>query len=198
MRRLALVVAMAALLAACSSTNDNLVVVIPEADGHVGAVTVQSDGSQMVLDHAYAAAGAGAGGHTMKAVAVTPADVNTVFGSALRAQPIPPKTYVLYFENDSDRLTDASKVSFEAVFKEIAQRQASEIVVTGHTDTMGTNDYNDKLSLERAKAVRQLFLGRGLPPESVLTAGRGKRELLVKTPDKVAEAKNRRVEITVR
>jgi outer membrane protein OmpA-like peptidoglycan-associated protein len=187
-----------ALLAACSNTRDNLVVVIPEPDGHVGAVTVQSDSGRLLLDQAYAAAGAGSGAHAMKAVPVTQEDVRATFSRALDAQPIPPKSYILYFERDSDTLTKESKAAFEAVFTEIARRQASEIVVTGHTDMTGALDYNDKLSLERAKAVRKLFLARGLPEDSVLTAGRGKREPLVKTADNVAEARNRRVEITVR
>jgi outer membrane protein OmpA-like peptidoglycan-associated protein len=72
------------------------------------------------------------------------------------------------------------------------------VVVTGHTDSIAEPDYNDRLSLRRAKSVRKLFVARGLPPESVVAAGRGERELLVQTPDKVREARNRRVEITVR
>ena len=50
----------------------------------------------------------------------------------------------------------------------------------------------------RTEAVRQLFIARGLPPDAVIAAGRGERELLVATADNVPEEKNRRVVITVR
>jgi outer membrane protein OmpA-like peptidoglycan-associated protein len=124
--------------------------------------------------------------------------VQAIFGTALAARPIPPASFTLYFVSDSDQLTDESRAAFEAVFAEVARRPAAEVVVTGHTDTIAPNDYNDRLSLQRAKAVRKLFVGRGLPSDSVVAAGRGEREPLVATGDGVREAKNRRVEITVR
>ena len=70
--------------------------------------------------------------------------------------------------------------------------------MAGHTDTVGTDQYNDALSLRRAERVRALLIGRGIAPDSVGAIGRGKRELRVPTPDGVAEPRNRRVEITVR
>ena len=179
-----------ALLAGCASKE--LVVVLPESDGHVGAVVVESGGNKTLLNSAYAAA-SGA-----KPVTIDAQGVNTIFGSALAARPIPPKSYLLYFKEGSDILVPDSKAAFDDVFTEIAKRKAAEIVVTGHTDTMGELTYNDKLSLERAKSVSKLFVGRGLAPDSVIAVGRGERELLVPTKDQVPEPKNRRVEITVR
>ena len=80
----------------------------------------------------------------------------------------------------------------------MARRPAAEVVVTGHTDRAAEAGYNDSLSLKRAKAVRKLLVARGLPEESVIAAGRGEREPLVASADGAREAKNRRVEITVR
>jgi OOP family OmpA-OmpF porin len=71
-------------------------------------------------------------------------------------------------------------------------------VVTGHTDRAAETGYNDTLSLKRAQAVRKQLIARGLPEESVSAAGRGEREPLVASADGTREAKNRRVEITVR
>ena len=195
--RALLAIAALAALAGCA-TKSNLVVVLPEADGHVGAVVVHDANGNAVLDKAYAAEGAGAGSGALQPVKVDAQEVGQIFGTALAAQPIPPKAYTLYFISDSDQLTDASRAEFEEVFKEIARRKAAEVVVTGNTDTVGSQDYNDKLSLKRAEAVRQLFIARGLPPDAVIAVGRGERELLVATADDVAEAKNRRVVITVR
>ncbi|HEV2673140.1 MAG TPA: OmpA family protein [Aliidongia sp.] len=179
------------LLAACAS--NDLVVVLPAADGHIGGVVVQHGDSKILLDKAYAAAGDDA-----KPVTVDPKEIDQIFGKTLAARPIPPKDYTLYFMADSNELVPDSRAAFEDVFAEIARRKASEIVVTGHTDTMGAPDYNDKLSLARAKSVSKLFVDRGLKPDSVIAVGRGQRELLVPTKDQVAEPRNRRVEITVR
>lgn len=188
----------AILLAGCAS-KDNLVVVLPESDGHVGAVVVHKDGGDnLVLNHAYAAAGAGAGSHGMAPVEVTRQETQQIFASALAAQPIPPKSYILYFISDSDDLTPDSEAQFAAIYAEIDKRKAAEIVVTGHTDTFGTVDYNDTLSLARANVVRKLLIAHGLPADSVTAVGRGKRQLLVPTADQVHEPRNRRVEITVR
>jgi outer membrane protein OmpA-like peptidoglycan-associated protein len=186
----------ALLLSACASRND-LVVVLPESNGHVGAVVVQAGDSHTLLNTAYAAAAPGSGG-TMQPVTVKPDDVQQIFAGALAAQPIPPKSYTLYFVSGSDVLVPESKADFEAVFAEISRRKAAEIVVTGHTDTMGARSFNDSLSLERAKAVAKLFIARGVPADSVTEAGRGERELLVQTADQVPEPRNRRVVITVR
>ena len=177
--------------------NKNLVVVIPDTvDGHVGAVVVESNGNKAVLDTAYAAATPGSG--TLKPATSDAKEVKDIFGNALTAQPAAPKVYTLYFINDSDQLTPESKPAFEKVFVDVQQRKAPEIVVTGHTDTVGDPAYNDKLSLERAKAVSKLFIARGFPEASVSVAGRGQRELLVQTPANKSEPLNRRVDITVR
>jgi OOP family OmpA-OmpF porin len=187
--------AAALLLSGCAR---DMVVVIPESDGHVGAVVLQSHDPKIVLDKAYAAAAPGFLGGAMKPAPADAKEVDQIFGSALAAQPIPPKSYTLYFLNDSDELVPDSRAAFDEVFAEIARRKAAEIVVTGHTDTTGTPEHNDQLSLERAKSVVRLFVARGLAPEAVTAAGRGQRELLVPTGDQAPEPRNRRVEITVR
>jgi outer membrane protein OmpA-like peptidoglycan-associated protein len=195
--RALLAAAGAAALAACA-TKSNLVVVLPETDGHVGAVVVKDADGERVLDQAYAAAGGRAGADALKPVEVDEQEVASIFGTALSARPLPPRSFTLYFISDSDQLTEESRTAFEEVFAEVARRPAAEVVVTGHTDTIAPTDYNDHLSLRRARAVRKLFVARGLPADSVLAAGRGERETLVDTGDGVREAKNRRVEITVR
>ena len=81
---------------------------------------------------------------------------------------------------------------------DLANRPAPEISVIGNTDSVGTTQYNDELSLQRAEHVRSVFIERGIPEASISAAGRGKRELLVPTADGVAEPQNRRVEINVR
>ncbi len=85
-----------------------------------------------------------------------------------------------------------------AVFAEIAKRPVPDVLVVGHTDTVGTNQVNDPLSQQRAEVIRAGLIRSGIAPENITAVGRGKRELLVPTADGVAEPRNRRVEIVVR
>ena len=81
---------------------------------------------------------------------------------------------------------------------EVARRPAVEVVVIGHTDRVGTVQYNDALSLQRAGKLRDELVRLGIPLDRIQVAGRGEREPLVPTEDQVPEPRNRRVEITVR
>ena len=86
----------------------------------------------------------------------------------------------------------------ERLFAEVARRKAVEVQVIGHTDTVGTTEYNDRLSHERATAVRDMLIQRGLHTNFIRVIGRGERDLLVPTDDDTPHPKNRRVEIIVR
>ena len=81
---------------------------------------------------------------------------------------------------------------------DLKQRPVADIVVVGHTDTVGSDAFNDALALQRAETIRVALIRRGIASADVVATGRGKRELLVPTADGVAEPRNRRVEIVVR
>ena len=174
------------------------IVLLPEKDGRATAVTVTQGPSQVVLDRPYAAASAAAGGGGVRPSQSSAAEVQARFGAALAALPPRPASFVLYFVEGRDTLTDESKAVVERVFAEIAARPAPDIAVIGHTDSVGSATANDALSLQRAEAIRRELLQRGIVPENVQASGRGERELLVPTADNVAEPRNRRVEIIVR
>lgn len=188
------------LSACCGCGTNDLIVVLPASDGHIGGIVVEAGGNKMVLDKAYAGTKPGSG--AAEPIEVSSSDVERVFSSALAARPIPPKSYVLYFVSGSDELVADSRPTLDAMLTEVSERKAVEIVITGHTDTVGAAVENDRLSLNRAKAVeaqlKETFSARGVRADAVSTVGRGERELLVKTADQAAEPRNRRVEITVR
>lgn len=191
----------ATLLGACAASHPpQLVVVLPEADGKVGTVLVTGveGGATTTLNKPYAAARVDTVGGKTEARTVTEGEVKKSFGAALAAQPIRPLSFLLYFMEGTDEYTAESKEAFEKVFAEVARRKAAEIAVIGHTDTAGSVEFNDALSLKRASRVRNDFTGRGIPTDSISIAGRGERELIVQTADEVSEPRNRRVEINVR
>lgn len=174
-----------------------VVVLVPGADGKVGAVSVKSAQGETVINNAYASATT-----TGNAAPVTgsfsAAQVQQTFGETAGALPPPPMSFTLNFLEGRDEYTPESRQTFETVLGELAKRSAAEIAVIGHTDRVGALEYNDKLSLQRAERVRADFLKRGVAERAISVAGRGEREPLVATADEVAEARNRRVEINIR
>jgi outer membrane protein OmpA-like peptidoglycan-associated protein len=173
------------------------VVVLPGPDGKVGTVVVQRDGEQTVLNTAYSTSRIGADGAEDRAQ-MDPATVKQTFSTALSALPARPVSFNLYFVSGKDELTEESKVELEKAMAELKRRSVPDIVVIGHTDTVGQLEWNDKLSLARAERVRGALIQQGLPADRIRAAGRGEREPLVRTADNVAEPRNRRVEVNVR
>jgi outer membrane protein OmpA-like peptidoglycan-associated protein len=197
--RLIAVLLAAALAAGCASrpVSPALFVVLPAPDGHIGAIAVERDCERQVIDTAYGSQQLGADG-SLKPGRLSEAEVRTRFGSTLDALPAAPAMFTLYFLEGSDELTPGSKDDLEHVFGEIGRRPLPDIVVIGHTDTIGGSAYNDRLSLARAERMRELLVARGVPANRIQVRGRGERELLVPTEDEVREPRNRRVEINVR
>lgn len=189
----------ALLLAMCvgaCATHTGTVVLLPASDGHPSALVVQEGDRQVVLDKPYAAAELTSRGP--KAYTSNAAEIQASFGPALAAQPSRPKQFTLYFLEGTDEFTDESKRVLDSVLNDIAQHKVPDIVVVGHTDSVGTAAVNDALSRQRAETVRAALIGRGIAADSIVAVGRGKREPIVPTADGVAEPRNRRVEIVVR
>jgi outer membrane protein OmpA-like peptidoglycan-associated protein len=195
--RFAVLTIVAALAACAQPRQGTLVVVLPEDDGSVGRVDVARGDQTVTLDSANAAVGVDTAGGLGPTV-LDRAAVDTTFGAALAARPIPPHTFTLYFEFDSDALTADSEAAFEQVFDDIRARAHYEVTVVGHTDTLADAAYNQDLSLGRARQISDRLVERGIPAEAITAFGRGENDLLVKTDDSIAEPLNRRVEITVR
>jgi len=196
MNRLACAAVVAAmLLAACAGPKET-VVLLPNPGGQDTAVTVTQGTRQVVLAQPYAGARLGPNG--AEAFPSNAQQVRAQYGPALAAQPLPPAQFTLFFVEGKDEFTDESKRIVDSVFAEIAKRPVADVIVIGHTDTVGNDAANDALSRQRAEVVRAAFAARGLASDKVVTIGRGKRELAVSTGDGVAEPRNRRVEILVR
>ncbi|MDX2307817.1 MAG: OmpA family protein [Hyphomicrobium sp.] len=197
--RFGIAIGLLLLLAACAEPKyrKELVVLQPDADGKIGSVVVVDGANQFVLDQSTTAAHRNPGGKT-EAVAVAGEDVQTLFGGALSARPLPPRNFRLNFVFNADTLTEESKIAFEGVFEDIRKRQHYDVEVVGHTDTKGTADYNARLSLQRAERIKTDLIGRGLAGDRIIATGRGEADLLVATPDETDQPLNRRVEITVR
>jgi outer membrane protein OmpA-like peptidoglycan-associated protein len=203
----ALIGAVMALILLAQDSTREMVVVVPSADGHVGAVVVERGEDRIILDEAYATSRITRGGE-IRLERVPQGEVASNFEPAVKALPefapavkaLPerPALYYLYFVTGTDVLTDASKNELARMLEELRRRTTPDIVVTGHTDRVGNEEANDGLSLARAERVRNDLVIWGIAPERISTAGRGERDPIVPTDDDVDEPLNRRVEIDVR
>jgi peptidoglycan-associated lipoprotein len=126
------------------------------------------------------------------------ADVKRMFGSALAALPPTPRHFTLYFQFESDHLTDQSRALLPEIQKTVKGLAVPEVLVIGHTDTMGSERANLELGLKRATLMRNLLVAGGLDPALIEVASHGEADPLVRTPNETAEPRNRRVEIAVR
>ena len=185
---------------ACAPVTPALFVVVPDAaDGHIGKIVVKPNGGgeERVINTAYGAERVRGDGR-VETTRLSEGEVKAIFGTTMDALPGRAMSYTLYFLEGRDELTDASKVELDKVFADLKHRPLPDIVVIGHTDTVGGLEYNDRLSRARADRLREMLVGLGIPADRIQAAGRGKRELLVPTEDNISEPRNRRVEINVR
>lgn len=194
-RRLSLIGAL--LILGCASAPSERIVLLPGADGKVGKVAVSASGGNTIVGDPYGAATVNQDG-TIVGSHSDATGVQRDFANALAALPPRPVSFTLYFELDSDQLTPHSQRQASAILAEIASRPVADIIVIGHTDTIGEMDYNDHLSRQRADALREALIKQGGDPARISAAGRGEREPIVPTADETPEPKNRRAELSVR
>lgn len=118
--------------------------------------------------------------------------------SLIAIQPAEPLRSIVNFLPGTTELTPESAATLAQAIDNAKKRAGGEIIVVGHTDTVGEPAGNDALSVKRAQAVRDLLIERGFNRDLIEAVGRGQRELLVPTGLGVDEPRNRRVEVIVR
>lgn len=197
----------AVLLSACSShgvrapetPGESLVALLPDPEtGRLGRAFVSNGSGRVELDEPREATRAREGRAPTETVTLASADVRRIFGDTLEALPPAQRNFTLFFQFDSEELTPESRALTTDILRAVKDRQGPEVLIVGHTDTTGTRASNFTLGLRRANSVRTLLRDSGIDSALVDVISHGETELLVPTADGVFEAKNRRVEITVR
>jgi outer membrane protein OmpA-like peptidoglycan-associated protein len=185
--------------AGCGARRGDLIVLVPDPEtGKVGQAVVSAGGGSVTL----ATAGEGTmvvPGRAPAAPAPVPPDrLERVFGAAIRANPQPARTFLLYFGTGSDQLTPESQAQVPDIVAAVRSMPVPEVSVIGHTDTQGDAGQNVTLGLRRAAIIRDLLVSAGIDSSRIEVASHGEADPLVPTPDNTAEPRNRRVEVTVR
>ena len=106
-----------------------------------------------------------------------------------------PKSYLVFFDFNKSDLTSQAVEIVDTAAKNATGNKVTQISVTGHTDTVGSDAYNMRLSRRRAESVAAQLEKDGIPSSEIAIVAKGKRDLLVPTKDGVREPQNRRVQI---
>ena len=176
-----------------------LIVLLPDADtGSTGRAHVSNPAGSIDLTAARESTVVNPNRPPAAVVTLSDAEVDRLFGDALAALPAATQSFTLYFRFESDELTDESRDLLRKVLLAVKARSMPEVVVVGHTDTMGAAPVNAALGLKRATTVRKLLVDAGLDVSLIEVISHGEGNPLVRTADGTPEPRNRRVEIAVR
>jgi len=181
------------------ATPPALIALLPDPDsGITGRARVSNEFGAANLSAARASTIVNADHAPGPVTVMSDADVTRLFAGVLAALPPEPKHFTLYFKFESDALTDESSEKVPEILKAVKLLSVPEVVVVGHTDTLGDATANVALGLKRAMTVRNVLVEAGIVPAMIEVASHGEADQLIKTGNNVAEPRNRRVEISVR
>ena len=119
------------------------------------------------------------------------------------AQPAPPAaskvTYAAdaFFDFDKYVLKPEGKAKLDDLVGKVKGVNLEVIIAVGHTDSIGTVEYNQKLSVRRAEAVKAYLVSKCIEKNRVYTEGKGEKQPVASNKTADGRAKNRRVEIEV-
>jgi OOP family OmpA-OmpF porin len=102
-----------------------------------------------------------------------------------------------FFDFDKSVLKPAGKAKLTDLVSKIKGINLEVIIAVGHTDSVGSDAYNQKLSVRRAEAVKAFLVSKGIEKNRIYTEGKGEKQPVADNKTKEGRAKNRRVEIEV-
>jgi OOP family OmpA-OmpF porin len=103
----------------------------------------------------------------------------------------------MFFDFDKSVLKPAGKAKVDELVTKINNIKLEVVIVVGHTDWIGTNAYNQRLSVRRAEAVKAYLVSKGIEKNRIYTEGKGENQPVADNKTAEGRAKNRRVEIEV-
>jgi len=102
-----------------------------------------------------------------------------------------------FFDFDKAVLKAEGKAKLDDLTSKIKAINLEVIIAVGHTDSVGTDAYNQKLSVRRSEAVKAYLVSKGIEKNRVYTEGKGEKQPVADNKTSEGRAKNRRVEIEV-
>ena len=110
-----------------------------------------------------------------------------------------PEDLILHFAFDRSDFepSDATSRFISECKTYLEEEPDAHLLVTGHTDAIGTDAYNQALGLRRAQSVKSFLAGQGLPAEIIETASMGERAPVAENTSPEGRAENRRAETSI-
>ena len=102
-----------------------------------------------------------------------------------------------FFDFDKSVLKPEGKAKLDDLVSKMKGINLEVIIAVGHTDSVGSDAYNQKLSVKRSEAVKGYLVSKGIEKNRVYTEGKGEKQPVADNKTKEGKAKNRRVEIEV-
>ena len=102
-----------------------------------------------------------------------------------------------FFDFDKATLKPAGKAKLDDLVGKVKGINLEVIIAVGHTDSVGSDVYNQKLSVKRAESVKAYLVSKGIEKNRIYTEGKGEKQPVADNKTNEGRAKNRRVEIEV-
>lgn len=103
----------------------------------------------------------------------------------------------LLFDFDSAELRPAARENLRNLSESLHDYPKTEVLIVGHTDRTGPEDYNQRLSERRATSAASYMMEEGIRPSRVRTVGKGEREPIATNETEAGRQQNRRVEVAI-
>jgi len=101
------------------------------------------------------------------------------------------------FDFDKSVIKPEGKAKLDDLSNKIRGINLEVVIAIGHTDSIGTDEYNQKLSVRRAESVKAYLVSKGVEPNRIYTEGKGEKQPVATNKTAEGRAKNRRTEIEV-
>jgi OmpA-OmpF porin, OOP family len=101
------------------------------------------------------------------------------------------------FDFDKSVIKPEGKSKLDDLANKVKGINLEVVIAVGHADSIGSDEYNQRLSLRRAESVKAYFVSKGLEPNRVYTEGKGEKQPVASNKTADGRAKNRRTEIEV-
>jgi OOP family OmpA-OmpF porin len=102
-----------------------------------------------------------------------------------------------FFDFDKAVLKPEARAKLDDLVSKTSGINLEVIIAVGHTDSVGSDAYNQKLSVRRAEAIKAYLVSKGIEKNRVYTEGKGEKQPVADNRTREGRAKNRRVEIEV-
>lgn len=102
-----------------------------------------------------------------------------------------------FFDFDKDTLKPEGRQVLDQVASQVDTLNLETLIAVGHTDSIGSEQYNQGLSERRANSVKTYLVGKGIPADRIYTEGKGESSPVASNATREGRAQNRRVEIEI-